>query len=94
MICCFLESFAIGLIPLSEGLILPLGGNGGFGENFLWCLPRPGSGVTCLPKVPCRGKIKSAPPTASGVGVTRHPGTGAACERRVSARELVENESS
>jgi hypothetical protein len=34
MICCFLESFAIGLIPLSEGLILPLGGKGGFGENF------------------------------------------------------------
>ena len=38
------------------------------------------------------GKVKSAPPTASGVGVgvTRHPRMGAARERRVSARELVE----
>jgi hypothetical protein len=29
-------------------------------------------------------------PSAWRVGVTRHPGTGAARERRVSARELVE----
>jgi hypothetical protein len=29
-------------------------------------------------------------PSAWGLGMTRHPGTGAARERRVSARELVE----
>jgi hypothetical protein len=37
------------------------------------------------------GKFKSAPPTASGVRVTRHPVSGAAGERAVSARELVES---
>jgi hypothetical protein len=35
-------------------------------------------------------KVKSALPTASGLRMTRHPETGAARERRVSARELVE----
>src|SRR6266704_3511658 len=41
----------------------------------------------------CRGggKSKAALPTASGFPMTRHPGTGAARERRVSGRELIES---
>ncbi len=36
--------------------------------------------------VSCRGKFKSAPPTASGVGETRHPQTGAAEQLPVNVR--------
>jgi hypothetical protein len=46
--------------------------------------------MSCVPKVPCRGKIKSAPPAASGVGVRRHPQTGAAEQLPVNVHGISE----